>query len=120
MGACPPQRWAAQETPSEDFGGTLFRQCVEELRLYLPSTFDFGMGDQTTWVSGDGVTRKRIDFVGLPLAWQSRGLAQDSRVERDLDLSIIRPDPFAVPVWARRGLHRRSARHSHRARHSMR
>ena len=78
----------------ENQGGDLFHGFLLDNDLCLPATFE-GSGNQgrsTTWVSPDGRSCKRIDFVAVPLHWSLACVR--SYVLDDIDLMAKRDDHF--------------------------
>ena len=49
-----------------------FRDFIEQFDLCLPSTGALHQGSGITWRSPDGGIEKRIDYVAIPISWNSR------------------------------------------------
>ena len=85
---------------TENYAGDLFHQFLVDNELFLPSTFeDCAKGEDTkTWVSPDGLTTKRIDFIAIPTHWPMWHVW--AYVWKDLDLMAKRDDHLMVVVEA--------------------
>ena len=88
-----PHQQGRHDTKSEPF-----LDFVVNHQLFLPATFQewqFGAGE--TWTHSRG-HRRRIDYVGLPMAWMSlRGVAW---VQDDFETALAKDDHFPVCVDA--------------------
>eukprot|EP00438_Fugacium_kawagutii_P011894 Skav219175 [mRNA] locus=scaffold648:409701:433350:- [translate_table: standard] len=88
----------------ESPNGFLFRQFLEDVGLFLPTTFpstrwhsDQGSG---TWLSPNGW--KRIDFVALPMEWRAASCVADLRV---LDVAAEHDDHVSLTLTVDLDLH---------------
>ena len=86
---------AAQETPA----GDIFHTWLLRWGVALPATFVEQEGDGCTWSAPSGCTRKRLDYVGVPISWLPA--VASARVDDNIDLSITRPDHATARVSLR-------------------
>ena len=74
----------------EDSSGAALHRFLRDRQLHLPSTFEEDPHGGFTWTSPDGQTEKRLDYVGVPIAW--KGSVARARVDRDICLALKRRD----------------------------
>ena len=82
----------------EGDAGDQFHRFLLRNRLYLPATFEdcAKEGRSTTWVSPEGTSTRRIDYVAIPVAWPMLGVS--ACIWEDLDLLAKRDDHFMAVV----------------------
>ncbi|CAE7523919.1 unnamed protein product [Symbiodinium sp. CCMP2456] len=86
--------WQADE---EDCAGRLFHSLVEDLSVWLPSTFEASMkGAGGTLLQRHTGEMHRSDFVGIPVSWRSFGAS--AWVAPRVTAGHAAPDHFAVVV----------------------
>ena len=94
VGSFPSEHIGAHQHGRFEEKSEPFVEFISNQQCFLPATFEnwqFGTGD--SWVHARG-SRRRIDYVGLPLAWSSlRGVAW---VQDDFETTIARDDHYPV------------------------
>ena len=71
-------------------------EFLQTLQLHLPCTSAVHSGDKTTWTSPDGTTTHRIDFIALPVSFES--CCSHSQVLDSFDVGNLHADHSAIAV----------------------
>ena len=72
----------------------LFRDCLQQHELCLPSTSSIHQGSRDTWTKPDGGDTFCIDYVAVPTSWKD--FCTWSQVLHEFDLATTREDHKAV------------------------
>ena len=97
LGSLPSDQVGPLDAEHENPAGRWFHEWLHTHSMMLPATFGkYHSGQSWTWVHSNGVSKSRLDYIGVS-AELSLNVIQ-TFIEPDVDLSIARTDHMATAM----------------------